>query len=305
MHGPLQEIGLVEVLQLLARGERTGTLQVTGPDPTVPRSLHLRHGRIVAVGPAATDAAVHQVLVARHLVAPDTAVTELLGPVGESVREELAMRSIATMLHWTRGRFDFAESAEESGPLEISIDTVLLELVGSESRRVELAEQLDAFHAVPVFAAPEAMAAGTSLVLEPLDWRVLDGVDGTRDVGAIAALLDEPLDRVGERVRALQGAAILELQAAPQSNALAARAAIEAGRYDDAVSLLASRVEVVSTDREAWRLLGLAEVGAGRFDRAIRAWESWQAGDPALTDEATTLITAARTMLEALRDHRD
>lgn len=305
MHGPLQEIGLVEVLQLLARGERTGTLRVTGPDPTAPRTMHLSHGRIVSVGPAATDSVVHKVLVSRHLAAVETPPSELLGPIGEAVREELAMRSIATMLHWTRGRFDFSESPDESGPLDIPIDTVLVELVGSESQRVELAEQLDAFHAVPVFAPTEALEAGPPVVLEPLDWRILDGVDGTRDVGAIAAQLDEPLERVGERVRALQSAAILELRAAPRSNALAARAAIEAGRYDDAVLLLASRVEVMSGDREAWRLLGLAEVGAGRFDRAIRAWESWQAGDPALADEATTLITAARTMLEALRDHRD
>jgi len=89
------------------------------------------------------------------------------------------------------------------------------------------------------------------------------------------------------------------------NDALAARAAIEAGRYDEAVALLEQRVGSVRTDREAWRLLGLAEVGAGRFDRAIRAWESWQQADPTLAQEAGALIAAARTMLEALHDHRE
>jgi predicted TPR repeat methyltransferase len=95
------------------------------------------------------------------------------------------------------------------------------------------------------------------------------------------------------------------MTAAPANPALAARAAIEAGRYDAAVGLLESRVSTVGDDREAWRLLGLAEVGAGRFDRAIEAWESWRQAEPALAHEATALIAAARTMLEALRDHRD
>jgi tetratricopeptide (TPR) repeat protein len=301
----LHEIGLVEVLQLLGRGARHGTLQVVGLDPAAPRTVRLRAGRVVSVEPDAGDQAVERALIARHLAVTDSIRPELATEARDAMQLELAMRTLAAMLHWTRGRFDFAEEAVSDGPLDIAIDTILLELVGRESQRVELATLLDDFHAVPVFVANDRLASGEPPTLDPLDWRVLDAVDGRRDVSAIAAMLDEPLETIGQRVRALQGATILELAAAPANDALAARAAIEAGRYDDAVALLEQRVGTVRTDREAWRLLGLAEVGAGRFDRAIRAWEAWQQADPALAPEAGALIAAARTMLEALHDHRE
>lgn len=305
MHGPLHEIGLVEVLQLLGRGARHGVLEVVGPDPTTPRVVRLREGRVVAVEPDAGDEEVERALMARHLLAPEAARLDVDVEVRAEMRRLLAMRTIATMLHWTRGRFDFADAGAAEGPLDIAVEAILLELVGGESRRVELAAELDDFHAIPVFADLEQIGAGEGLALDPLDWRILDAVDGRRDVGAIAAAVDEPLEVVGERVRRLEGTAILEMTAAPANPALAARAAIEAGRYDAAVGLLESRVSTVGDDREAWRLLGLAEVGAGRFDRAIEAWESWRQAEPALAHEATALIAAARTMLEALRDHRD
>ena len=305
MHGPLHEIGLVEVLQLLGRGARHGTLQVVGLDPAAPRTVRLCAGRVVSVEPDAGEAAVERALVARHLSVTDAIRPDLATESRDAMQHELAMRTLADMLHWARGRFDFAEEQGHDGPLDIAVDTILLELVGRESQRVELAALLDDFHAIPVFVADDRLAEGAPPELDPLDWRILDAVDGRRDVSAIAGTLDEPLETVGDRVRALQGATILELAAAPANDALAARAAIEAGRYDEAVALLEQRVGSVRTDREAWRLLGLAEVGAGRFARAIRDWESWQQADPTLAQEAGALIAAARTMLEALHDHRE
>ncbi len=305
MHGPLHEIGLVEVLQLLARGARHGSLQVTGPDPTMPRTVRLRAGRVVAVAPDSTDEAVGRALVARHLLENEGARADLAPEAYGAMREDLAMRALAVMLHWTRGRFDFTEEEVAGGSLDINVEAILRELVERESRRVELAAQLDDFHAVPRFVEAASLAEGEAPILEALDWRILDAVDGQRDVGAIAAQLDEPLEFVGARVRALLGAAILELAAAPINDAVAARAAIEAGRYDLAVTLLESRAGTAPGDREAWRLLGLAEVGGGRFDRAIRAWQAWQRAEPALAHEAAALIAAAQTMLEALRDHSD
>ncbi len=305
MHGPLHEIGLVEVLQLLGRGARDGTLEVVGPDPTAPRTVRLRGGRVVAVEPDAGDAAVEDALVARHLLSREAARLDVGDEVREAMRRTLAMRAIGMMLHWTRGRFDFAEGQVPVGPVEIAVEAILVALVEGESRRVELATHLADYQLVPTFVAPDRLAVGDRLVLDPLDWRILDAIDGRRGIGGVAALVDEPLEVVGDRVRRLESAAILELAAAPVQDALAARAAIEAGQYDTAVSLLESRVKRTDDDREAWRLLGLAEVGAGRFDRAIRAWEAWQRADPSLAPEAAALIAAARTMLEALRDPRD
>lgn len=307
MHGPLSEISLVEVLQLLQRGQRSGTLRVTGPDPTAPRTLWLRAGIVVALEPEASDAAVDSGLVARALASSEAedGPATIPAPVREALRSRLASAALGTMLHWSRGRFDFAEGPVPDGPLDVSPDALVLDVVESEMRRVDLAAELDQFRAVPIFAPFEQIGSGDPPTLDPFDWRLLDAVDGVRNIAALAASLDEPLDTVADRVRSLQAAAILQLASAPPDVALEARAAIEAGRYGEAATLLRARVEAVPGDGEAWRTLGLAEVGAGRFDRAISAWEEWRAADPTRADEAASLTRAARTMVEALRESRD
>jgi tetratricopeptide (TPR) repeat protein len=310
MHGPLNEIGVVEVLQLLERGRRSGVLRVVGPDPAALRTVFLREGRVVALEPDAGDAALDSALEARHVAIDDVAVPELGAaalPVAlrEDLRGRLAVRALDTMLRWSRGRFDFAEEAVAAGPLDLAIESLVLQVVEAETRRAELGAEMAGFLTVPAFAAAEAIANGPPVMLTPLDWRILDAVDGWRNVSALAATLDEPIEDVAERVRTLVAAAILVLQDAPRDVTLDARAAIEAGRYEDAVALLVGRVAASPGDGEAWHALGLAQVGAGRFDRAVEAWEAWGAASPSRAREAAALQQAARTMLEALHETRD
>lgn len=310
MHGPLHEIGVVEVLQLLERGRRSGVLRLVGPDPAAVRTIYLREGRVVALEPDAADAALEAALEVRSLAVADPALPELAAaalplPVREGLRVRLAVSALDQMLHWSRGRFDFEEQPVSPGALDLAVELLVLRVVEAESRRAELAPEFDAFQAIPVFATPERLSDGAPVSLTPLDWRILDAVDGVRSVASLAALLREPLEDVGDRVRALVAAAILVLQAAPKNVTHEARAAIEAGRYEHAVSLLTSRVEAVPTDGAAWHALGLAEVGAGRFDRAIAAWQAWSAATPTRAGEAAALQQAARTMLEALHESRE
>lgn len=310
LHGPLHEIGLVEVLQLLERGARTGRLRVVGPDPAVPRVIALRRGRIVGLAPDAEEAAVTRALVRRHLaVAADDAAD---GPqavaegVRTAMREHLARRTLAAMLAWTRGRFDFTEDATVIGELDWSPDALLLDVVRREGLRLDLAEALGGFDHVPRVRTDAGPTVPPGpLRLDAMDWRLLDAVDGVRDIAAIAAVLDEPLEEVAERLRHLVVAAILDLEDPPRDVATQARSAIEAGRHTEAIPPLQARLAAVPGDGEAWRLLGLAEVGAGRFARAIEAWEAWAAADPRRADEATALVRAAHTMLEALQESRD
>lgn len=310
LHGPLHEISLIEVLQLLERGGRSGHLRVVGPDQGIPRTVTLAKGRIVDLTPDADDAAVSLGLIRRHLaVAEDDAVD---GPDGvpeavrHAMREHLATRALTIMLQWTRGRFDFLEETITGGPLDWSPETVVLALVRQEALRLDLAQALDEFRVVPIFApqAPDATPSAP-LRLEVADWRVLDAVDGERDVAALADHLDETVEEVGERIRRMVAAAILELHPAVRDVIREARLAIEAGRHEEAVGLLQDRLVSAPQEGEAWRLLGLAEVGGGRFDRAIAAWQRWAGVDARRADEASALLRAAHTMVEALHENRD
>lgn len=307
MHGPLSEIGLVEVLQLLERGQRSGVLRVVGPDASMPRIIRLVAGRVAALDPDAGDAALQRALVQRHVAAEDDSdATSVPAAEHDALRWELARRALGTMLHWDRGRFDFQVEPVTSGPLDAGVDALVMGLVAAESRRVELAPHLEGFRAVPVFVDAARASEGGFLALDVLHWRVLDAVDGERDVAALAAGLGEPIEDVAQRVLMLTAAAILELRAPPPDAAsTVAGAAIQSGRYDDAVSRFRDRVVAVPDDDEAWRTLGLAEVGAGRFDRAIAAWDEWAAVRPDRADAALALIRAARMMMETLGETRD
>lgn len=305
MHGPLSEISLIEVLQLLERGRRSGVLRVVGPDPAEPRTVRIHRGRVAAVLPDADDDAVDRALVRRHLAPPDEAQGALSPAEREQLRERLARTALEGMMHWQRGRFDFTEADTDAGPLDWSADALVMALVDDESRRVELGEALYQWHAIPVLAPAERIASGERFTLVALDWRILDMVDGVRDVAAISAALEEPLEDVGERVRALEAGAILQLLPPATDGTAEARQAVDAGRYDEAADRLRTRLQAAPKDAEAWRTLGLAEVGAGRFEGAVEAWTAWRRAAPERAAEADALIVAARTMMEALLEHRE
>jgi tetratricopeptide (TPR) repeat protein len=305
MHGPLSEISLIEVLQLLERGRRSGVLRVVGPDSREPRTVRIHRGRVTAVLPDAADTAIDRALVRRHLAPPDETEGALSSAERERLRERLARTALEAMMLWSRGRFDFTEADTEDGPLSWSADALVMALVDDESRRVERGEVLHDWHAIPALLPTEVMQIGDTLSLGALDWRILDTVDGQRDVAAISAALDEPLEDVGERVRGLVGGAILQLLVPQADGTAAARQAIDAGRYEEAAEHLRVRLHAAPNDAEAWRTLGLAEVGAGRFEAAVDAWVTWRRVAPERATEADALIVAARTMMEALLDHRE
>lgn len=305
MHGPLSEIGLIEVLQLLERGGRSGRLRVIGPTSGPPHTLRIREGLLVAIEPDADDAALTQALIRRAELAPGE--SEALEPIPlahrEAVRERLARQALGLMLHWDRGRFDFEAGDVPDGPLAWSSDTLVIGLVAAESRRAELQEALHDWTVVVHRAGADAMPHVLPVSLEALDWRIVDAANGQRDVAAMAAHLGEPIEEVGERVRALESMAILLLRQ-PEPRQAEAGAGLPAPGVESAERLRA-QLRHAPGDGMAWRSLGLAEVGAGHFDRAIAAWTAWQEALPADTEEAQALIGAAHTMMEALRDSRD
>ena len=308
MHGPLSEIGLIEVLQLLERGGRSGVLSISGAHPAEPCQLHIREGEIVALEPIAGDAATRRALVARHLVSDVEASDDpgvVTRPVARQVRAQLAANALGVMLHWRRGRFDFVAGTVPPGPLALAPDSLVFALVASETRRVEIAPAMHDFHAIPAFVSLDLLATGPVQAITPDEWRLLDQVDGARDVLTLAGVLEEPVDEVAACIQSLQGALILELRRPAADTGQAVLAAIDAGRYEEATTLLRERLAEHPDDGEAWRALGLAEVGAGRFEAAIEAWQSWRNNDPAHAGDAAALMQAARTMVEALHDARD
>src|SRR5579862_6481393 len=228
MHGPLSEIGLIEVLQLLERGRRSGVLRVTGADADEPRHLRLAEGAIVALEPDAGDAATRAALVQRFLVSHADAESDhgiLSREPAMEVRCEIAVQALSDMLHWRRGRFDFEAAPVEGGPLSLSPESMVFRMVASESRRLDLGESMADFLAVPEFASSELLTLGPIPQLTPRDWRLLDLVDGERNVATIAAAMHEPLEDIAACIQSLVATTILELRQPVPDPAMIARSA--------------------------------------------------------------------------------
>ncbi|HET9065189.1 MAG TPA: DUF4388 domain-containing protein [Gemmatimonadales bacterium] len=307
MHGPLSEIGLIEVLQLLERGRRSGRLRVIGPVNSVPHTLRIRDGLLVAIEPDADDAALTKALIRRAEMAPGDSPDLDPVPIAhrEAVRERLARQALVVMLHWDHGRFDFEAGPVPDGPLSWSSDALVLDLVATESRRAELREALDEWRLIVERCPADRMPPDAPVSLEALDWRIIDAANGLRDVAALAAHLVEPIEEVGARLRVLEAAAILHLRHPEPEVRQSGDRAPPLDSPEQSIERLRARLRHVPGDGMAWRALGLAEVGAGHFDRAVAAWTAWQEAVPADAETAQALVDAAHTMMEALRESRD
>ncbi len=302
MHGPLHEIGLVEVLQLLERGRRSGRLVVVGGRHDEHRTVAIDRGRIVDLRPL-TEADLLLHLAIRALVPAGTvrASPELMA----MARCEVATAVLLDMLTWSVGRFDFTAGEVEAGPLDITPSGLMMQLVAGESARTETAEAVGSFAAVPRFASVAEIAGGTPLMLDNLDWRILDRIDGRRDIAALARELMEPVESVARRSLRLAAAAIIHLDMPAGDSVARARAVLDQGDAVAAIGILAERVAAAPEDGEAWRWLGFAELRMGRIDRASAAWRAWVNASPVHHFEAAPLLAAAETMMEALRGAGD
>lgn len=307
MHGPLSEIGLIEVLQLLERGRRSGRLRIVGPTNDSPRTVRIRDGVIVALEPDSDDRAVTKALIHRGEVAPvgDDEAEPIPESHRQDVRERLARLALGKMLHWEQGRFDFEAGPVPDGPLAWSTDMLVLDLVATESQRAELQDELGDWQLVVERAPIDQLRTGGPVSLEAIDWRILDGIDGHRDIARLAAHLREPLEEIGSRLRVLQAAAIIQLRAPEQERRELGGVTARLPDPSPSIDHLMSHLGQTPSDGSAWRSLGLAEVGAGRFDRAVTVWQSWQRAVPSDAGAAQALIDAAQTMMEAMRDSRE
>src|SRR5690606_1981958 len=103
------------------------------------------------------------------------------------------------------------------------------QLVAGESARTEVTDAVGGFAAVPRFASPSEIAAGAPLVLDNLDWRILDRIDGWRDIASLAQELREPVESVARRALRLAAAAIIHLDMPAGDPVVMARAALDQG----------------------------------------------------------------------------
>jgi tetratricopeptide (TPR) repeat protein len=266
IQGPLRELGVHDVFQLLDLGRKTGTLRISSELRQNRGTIWFEDGAVVA---AAIDSNPHPLggilLRAGQLRQEDLTRAMALQEQGDGRRlgeilveiEAISPRQLAeqvraqvedvifTLLGWAEGHFIF----EEGNPAEIPRDAELR--ITTESVLLEAARRIDEWSAIESQVPHLGVVARLSplpgedrpgsLRLVPFEWRVLAAVDGGRDVRAIATVVGASEFATARALFGLASAGVIVLHdAAAASAAAAGDVEVEAllGRAEEHLRLL-------------------------------------------------------------------
>ena len=306
IQGPLRELGIHDVFQLLDLGRKTGALRITSALRQNEGTIWFHDAAVVAASIQSNPHPLGTALLrAGKIREEDLAraravqtqgdprrIGEILVTAGAISARELEAQVHAhiedvvfTMLGWSEGYFIFEECVPDAIPreteLRISVEHLLLE----GARRIDEWSRIQGRVAhlgmVPRLAPATSNEAG-SLSLTPFEWRVLSAADGLRDVQAIALSLGEAEFDVARALFGLASAGVILLRdpvlesahAAPRGDADAlirqAEEQLRAGNGEAGRAAAQAALEAFPEDPRSHLLVGSILLAERRFVEAER-----------------------------------
>lgn len=213
IEGPLKELQIHDVFQLLDLGRKTGVLRVTSELRQNAGVVYFDGGGVVAAEIRSNPHPLGALLVRTGKVSEDDVARaaaiqrhreghrlgDILVEMGALPRKELERQIraqveevIFELMSWSEGYFSF-----EDGPLpevlgEATIRIPTESLLMEAARRIDEWSRIEAkvphLGVVPRFTGATE-EEGSQLDLLPFEWEVLAGIDGATDVRALAARL--------------------------------------------------------------------------------------------------------------------
>lgn len=297
IEGPLRELGMHDVFQLLDLSRKTGRLTVTSALRDNEGVVYFDRGAVVFASIRANPHRLGEMLLrAGKITAGDLEraralqegrgktqrMGEILVEMGALSRRELERQVrfqveevVFELTSWNEGYFSFEESPELDAPAEAAIRIPTESLLMEGARRIDEWSRIERRVAHPGVVprlAPERDEAPAMLDLLPAEWEVLAEIDGARDLRAIAQQLVRSEFDVAKIVYGLVTTGIVELSdptgpgsAQPGARAASvaphlerARAALEAG--DSRAAGEAARLAVAADPASAAARVILARV---------------------------------------------
>lgn len=278
IEGPLKELGIHDVFQLLDLSRKSGVLRITSrlrrnrgrvyfdagqviyaeieSNPYPLGELLLRAGKI-------TEADLHQ---AREMQqrGDRRRLGEILveiGAVSAADLEKQLRRQIEEvvfeLMSWQEGYFSFAEGPVDELPAEAVARVPTEALLMEGARRIDEWSRIESrvphLGVVPVFAPLDDGEAG-ALDLLPLEWEVLGAIDGERSVREIAELLGQPEFEVAKIVFGLEAARVVSIvDRARSSSAARLRAGVELEELLSQAEKALELGDLVGAEQAAWQ----------------------------------------------------
>ena len=294
IEGPLRELGVHDVFQLLDLSRKTGALRVIAELARDEGTVYFEQGRVVHATLRSQQHSLGAVLVrAGRITEADFASARTVVGRGGSARtvgEALVAAGAVTareverharahieavvfeMMSWREGHFSFEEGAEGDAPAEANVRLSIESLLMEGARRIDewsrIADTVPNVAVVPALA-PVKDDHPPLLDLRPAEWEVLAAVDGARDVRAIATTLDASEFDVARTVYGLAVTGVIEVRE-PQR-------AVSTDT-DDAASHLRRAIEAL---------------GGRRYEEALTEARACVAADPTNADGR---LAAARAL---------
>ena len=311
LEGPLKELHVQDVFQLLDLGRKSGVLRVTSELRQTAATVCFDRGgvvsaalgndadpigsRLVRVGKitgeqldrarglqnGGDERRLGDILVAQAAISRRELDRQLKSHVEEAVFE---------LLGWSEGYFRFEEGspcqAAVESPVRFPTEALLMEAARRLDEWSRIGSKVSHLGLVPRLPPPDDQA-GEQLDLVPFEWEVLAAVDGRRDLHALADVLGRSEFEVARTVYGLTTAGVVVLddprrpghEAEPGRDLAAllvpAREAMAQGQYDVAAGALDEVLREDPLMPEARRLLGVCLAAQGRFADALETWATW------------------------------
>ena len=236
IEGPLRELGIHDVFQLLDLSRKTGALRVTSEvrhnqgtiyfdagivmfaeirsNPHPLGGLLLRTGKI-------TEADLERARDMQQRQGDKRRVGEILVALGAITQREVERQVrfqieevVFEVMSWNEGYFSFSEGTVADVPTEIAVRIPVEALLMEGARRIDEWSRIETRIAhvgvVPTLAPPPE-ASGGELDLLPPEWEVLALIDGRRDVRTLATDLARSDFDVAKTLFGLESAGVIVL----------------------------------------------------------------------------------------------
>jgi len=254
IEGPLRELGIHDVFQLLDLSRKTGMLCVSSKLREDEGVVHFDDGRVVHASIRSKSVPIELVLLEAGRITQadldhahsaggdarggDLTIVDSLVRVGAITQRELERQLrlqiesvVFELMSWREGFFSFEERARKALPHDTRIAVSTESLLMEGARRIDewsrIADVVPSVDVVPELApvADERAgdgAGGPTLDLLPHEWQVLTMIDGDRDLRAIAALLGRDEFETAKIAYGLATTGVVAIRRAPEPSPMPA-----------------------------------------------------------------------------------
>ena len=280
IEGPLRELGIHDVFQLLDLSRKTGALRVTSELRHNEGKIYFDNGVVVSAEIRSNPHPLGALLLRTGKIAEadlerardmqqrqgdKRRLGEILASLGAITPRELQRQVrfqveevVFEVMSWREGYFSFTEGPLTDVPTEAAVRIPTEALLMEGARRIDEWSRIEGriphLGVVPTLAPPQEGGGGLDLL--PPEWEMLAMIDGTRDIRGIASELGRSDFEVAKTLFGLESAGVIVL--ADPGTAKRERTTLAADLAE-----LVARAEDSLARRELEEARGIAEQAAG------------------------------------------